>query len=96
VTVSGELNVQKNPDRKPRRLRDDAGETGAGADGGVKVSLNSRHAELVSPVVTYVPASIFQQKLSVCVAPWTLERKSPQVKQVQGDGFGGVICSKKS
>jgi hypothetical protein len=42
----------------------------------------TRHAELVS-------ASIFQQQLSVSVARWTL-------KQVQGDGFWGVICSRKS
>jgi hypothetical protein len=92
VTVSGELYVQKNPNRKPRRLRDDAGETGVGADGGGGVNFvptaTTRHAELVS-------ASIFQQQLSVCVARWTLERKSPQVNQVQGDGFGGIICSKK-
>jgi hypothetical protein len=47
-----------------------------------------RHAELVSPAVTDVPASIFQQQLSVYMARWTLNR-------VQGDGFGGVICLRK-
>ena len=41
--------------------------------------IHIRHAELVS-------ASIVQPKLSVCEAEWTLERKSPQVNQVQGDG----------
>ena len=38
----------------------------------------TRHAELVS-------ASIFQQKLSVCVARWTLN-------QVQGDDDEGVCA----
>jgi hypothetical protein len=86
VTVLEKLNVQKNPNRKPRRLRGGAGEVGVVPDGGGGVNFiptaTTRHAELVS-------ASIFRQQLSVCVARWTL-------KQVQGDGFGEVKCSKKS
>ncbi len=38
----------------------------------------NRHAELVS-------ASIVQQR-SVVAEKWTLERQSPKVKRVQGDG----------
>jgi hypothetical protein len=41
----------------------------------------SRHAELGS-------ASIVQHDPSVAAEKWTLERQSPKVKQVQGDGVG--------
>ena len=41
--------------------------------------IQHRHAELVS-------ASIVPIKPKSIEAKWTLERKSPQVKHVQGDG----------
>ncbi|HMO69336.1 MAG TPA: hypothetical protein PKE25_11940, partial [Novosphingobium sp.] len=58
----------------------------------IEIMPPSRHAELGSPSVTCVPASIAPPRASVRTAKWTLERKSPKVKQVQGDDIAEVAC----
>jgi cysteinyl-tRNA synthetase len=65
-------------------------------------NLKARHAELVSPLVTNVPASTAPHDPPSDAEKWTLERSHRQMKQVQGDDdetlmalfkkFGTAIC----
>ena len=48
---------------------------------GKLITSHSRHPELVS-------GSIVPHSPTVAAEKWTLERQSPTVKQVQGDGVG--------
>jgi len=46
---------------------------------------HNRHAELVCASTPSAPASRADERKGCMAKPWTLERQSPQVKQVQGD-----------